>query len=40
MSLIKYYKGKAFKLNYLFPYLAIILPLCHNISIYNSYLQS
>jgi hypothetical protein len=36
MSLVKYYEGKAFKLNYLIPYLAIILPLCHNMSIYNS----
>ncbi len=40
MSLVKYYEGKAFKLNYLFPYLANLLPLCHNISIYNSYLQA
>jgi len=39
MSLIKDSQNKAYKLNYLFPYLLIILPLGHiNIIICKSYL--
>ncbi len=37
MSLIKDPQGKVQKLDYLFPYLPIFLPLCRNIDIYNSY---